>query len=213
VLDPFCGCGTTVDAAQKLGRRWIGIDVTYLAVDLIRKRLMHTYGDELAGTYEVHGIPTDVAGARALFAANPFDFERWAVSLVYGQPNEKQVGDKGIDGRIRFPADKEKNGTVLVSVKGGKTVNPGMVRDLVGTVDQSKAEMGLLITLSEPTKGMKEVADKSGAYVQPLTQAVYPKVQIVTIGELLGGKAPKLPTAILPYVKAKAYAGEQLNLL
>ena len=137
VLDPFCGCGTAVDAAQKLGRQWIGIDITYLSVDLIRKRLLHTYGEEIESAYEVHGIPTDTSGAQALFGENPFDFERWAVSLVDGQPNEKQVGDKGIDGRIRFHADKDNIGTVIVSVKGGAT-NPNDVQALVGAVGQHK---------------------------------------------------------------------------
>ena len=162
VLDPFCGCGTTVDAAQKLGRRWIGIDITYLAVDLIRKRLRHGFGPDIEASYQVHGIPTDMPGAEALFNENPFDFERWAVSLVDGQPNEKQVGDKGIDGRIRFYADKDKIGTALVSVKGGKQVGPTMMRDLVGTLDQHKGDMGLLILLHKPTRGMTEVADHSG---------------------------------------------------
>ncbi len=102
VLDPFCGCGTAVDAAQRLGRRWIGIDITFIAVDLIEKRLHHVYGAGIAKTYEVFGIPRDMGGARSLFRYSPFDFERWAVSLVNAQPNEKQVGDKGIDGVARF---------------------------------------------------------------------------------------------------------------
>jgi hypothetical protein len=209
VLDPFCGCGTTVDAAQKLGRRWIGIDVTYLSVDLIRKRLRHTYGDGIESTFEVHGIPTDTAGAQALMDENPFDFERWAVSLVDGQPNEKQVGDKGIDGRIRFHADKDKIGTVIVSVKGGKQIAPTMMRDLVGTLDQHKGEMGLLILLAKPTKGMTEIADHSGTYEVPMTGTSYPRVQIVTVGELLAGKRPKLPTAILPYIQAVPKPGSE----
>lgn len=203
VLDPFCGCGTAVDAAQKLRRRWIGIDITYLAVDLIRKRLLHSYSDtDIESTYQVHGIPTDMPGARALFDENPFDFERWAVSLVNGQPNEKQVGDKGIDGRIRFHADKDKIGTVVVSVKGGKQVAPTMMRDLVGTVQNHKADMGLLILLSNPTRGMTEIADHSGTYTVPMTGATFPRIQIVTVADLLAGKQPRLPMAILPYIQA-----------
>ncbi len=209
VLDPFCGCGTTVDAAQKLHRRWIGIDITYLAVDLIRKRLRHSYGREIETTYEVHGIPTDVEGAEALFTENPFDFERWAVSLVDGQPNEKQVGDKGIDGRIRFYADKDRIGTALVSVKGGKQVAPTMMRDLVGTLDQHKGDMGLLILLHQPTRGMTEVADHSGTFTVPLTGTTYSRVQIVTIADLLSGKRPKMPTAILPYIQAQPKPGSE----
>ncbi len=209
VLDPFCGCGTTIDAAQKLGRQWVGIDITYLAVDLISKRLRHTYGDSIAGTYKVHGIPHDLDGARALFNANPFDFERWAVSLIDGQPNQKQVGDKGIDGVVRFPVSQTETGRAIVSVKGGRQVNPAMVQELVGAVHQHKGDMGVFICMTPPTKGMAEVANHSGSYEHPLTGARYPRVQIVTITELLEGRRPKMPTAILPYVKAKARNPQQ----
>jgi hypothetical protein len=120
-----------------------GIDVTYLAIDLIRNRLRGLYGDAIEATYVVDGIPADEDSARALFAASPFDFERWAVSLVDGTPNEKQVGDKGIDGVVRFPLDGRGGvGRALVSVKGGKTLNPGMVRDLIGTVRVSACRNG-----------------------------------------------------------------------
>lgn len=212
VLDPFCGCGTAVDAAEKLHRRWIGIDVTYLAIDLIRKRMRHTYGDEIEGTYTVHGVPADREGSAALFAENPFDFERWAVSLIDAQPNEKQVGDRGIDGRVRFHADEGRIGQALVSVKGGSALNPGMVRDLVGTVQRESAEMGILITLGEPTRGMKDEADKAGNYDAELTGQTFPKIQIVTVTDLMAGKAPKMPTAILPYLKAKPRDPDQLTL-
>lgn len=212
VLDPFCGCGTTIDAAQKLGRAWVGIDVTYLAIDLIQKRLRNTYGDEILQRYRVDGIPFDLDSAQALFEANPFDFERWAVSLVSGQPNEKQVGDRGVDGVIRFPLDNKSMGRALVSVKGGRQLNPSMVRDLIGTVDGQRAEMGLLITMGSITRGMIEALNRSGSYIWPVNQRRYPKVQAVTVEGLLAGHKPDLPTAILPYVKARAYAGEQLSL-
>lgn len=212
VLDPFAGCGTTIDAAQHLGRHWTGIDITYLAIDLIRKRLRHTYGEEIENSYTVHGVPADMGGAAALFDENPFDFERWAVSLIDALPNEKQVGDKGIDGRIRFHADKDHIGQAIVSVKGGKTVNPSMVRDLVGTVQREKAELGILITMKAPGRGMIEEAEKSGTYQSPLTGQVYPKVQIITISALLSGERPKAPTAILPYMKATPHMPNQLTL-
>ena len=129
--------------AQKLGRQWIGIDVTYIAVDLIEKRLRHTYGESITGSYEVLGIPRDRASALALFSRSPFDFERWAVSLLNGQPNQKQVGDKGIDGVARFPLDARGSiGRILISVKGGRQLNPAMVRDIGGTVTTQKAEPG-----------------------------------------------------------------------
>lgn len=205
VLDPFCGCGTTVDSAIKLDRRWLGIDVTYIAVGLIQARLKDTYGDGIAQTYRVEGIPRDLPGAQALFNASPFDFERWAVTLADGTPNEKQVGDRGIDGVIRFLNDKSGKavgGRVLVSVKGGKSINPAMVRDLVGTVESQKAEMGVLITMVPPTPGMLEAANHSGTYVWLVNGAKFPKVQIITVPELLNFQRPKMPPPLTPYISA-----------
>lgn len=203
VLDPFCGCGTTVDAAQKMGRRWIGIDVTTLAVDLIDARLRHTYGESIRETYEVLGIPRDLEGARALFKRSPFEFERWCVMQLDGQPNEKQVGDKGIDGVIRFAVDAGgKSDRVLVSVKGGAT-NPGHVRDLLGTVQSQRAAMGVFVCMSEPTKGMIDAANHSGTYNHPANGQPFPKVQLLSVPELLAGKRPKMPQALLPYFQAQ----------
>ncbi len=204
VLDPFCGCGTTIDAAQRLERRWVGIDVTYIAIDLIKKRLAHTYGADIASTYGVGGIPRDVGSAQALFQRSPFDFERWAVSLVNGQPNEKQVGDRGIDGVVGFNVDTRGNiGRALVSVKGGKQIGPQFVRDLLGTVQTQAAEMGLLITMNEPTRGMIDAADHAGTYLWPVNAAVFPKIQILTVQQLLDGQRPKMPPALLPYIAAR----------
>lgn len=204
VLDPFCGCGTTIAAAEKLGRRWIGIDITYLAVDLIEKRLLHTFGESIKGSYTVHGIPRDLLGAQALFAEAPLDFERWAVSLVNGTPNEKQVGDKGMDGVIRFFTDaKGGTGRALVSVKGGKMVNPGFVRDLLGTVQTQKAEMGVLVTITKATPGMKDAADHAGTYTWPFNGQEFSKIQLLTVEELLAGKRPQMPPTLTPYIAAK----------
>lgn len=218
VLDPFCGCGTTVDAAIKLDRKWIGIDITYIAVGLIQARLKDTYGDEIAKTYRVEGIPRDLPGAQALFNQSPFDFERWAVTLADGTPNEKQVGDRGIDGVIRFLNDakgKAQGGRVLVSVKGGKSINPAMVRDLVGTVESQKAEMGVLITMVPPTPGIIEAANHSGSYTWPVNGQSFPRVQIITVPELLNFKRPKMPPPLTPYISAtrrKAHPDEQGSL-
>lgn len=217
VLDPFCGCGTTVDAAQKLGRNWIGIDVTYLSVDLIKKRLTHTYGDSIKGTYEVLGIPKDKASALALFSRDPFEFERWAVALLNAQPNQKQVGDKGIDGVARFPLgnpDPKANvGQILVSVKGGGSMGPQFVRDLLGTVETQKAQMGVLITNATPTKGMIDAANHGGTYTHPSSGDVYPRIQIATVGDLLLGKRPALPQTYNPYITAsrRGAAVDQLS--
>jgi DNA modification methylase len=204
VLDPFCGCGTTVAVAQRLKRRWIGIDITYLAIDLIEKRLLHSYGSEVEGKYEVSGIPRDALGAQALFRKAPLDFERWAVSLVNGTPNEKQVGDKGMDGVIRFFTDAQGGtGRALVSVKGGKMVGPDFIRDLLGTVHTQSAEMGLLITSTKPTRGMKDAADHASSYVWPVNGQAYPKIQIITVTELLEGKRPQMPPTLTPYIRAQ----------
>ncbi|CAN5470197.1 site-specific DNA-methyltransferase [soil metagenome] len=211
VLDPFCGCGTAVDAAQRLGRQWIGIDVTFLAIDLIDTRMRDTYPN-IAGTYEIVGIPKDLEGANALFARNPFDFERWAVSLVDGTPNEKQVGDKGSDGVIRFPIDGKQIGKVVVSVKGGKQLNPAMVRDLAGTLEAQRCELGLLIVMDEITRGMIDAAAHSGTWTNPITNKLYRKVQIVSIRDLLAGKTPDLPSAFLPYLQAQRFAPDHPTL-
>jgi len=202
VMDPFCGCGTALDAAQRLGRRWIGIDISFLSVDVLDTRIRNTFGEQ--AVYEVDGVPRDVSGANDLFARNPLDFERWAVSLANGEPNDKQVGDEGIDGRIRFPSsEKNRTCTSIVSVKGGDTVNPSMVRDLVGTVASEHAEMGLLITRMDPTPGMKKAATKAGTYTWPVANAKFPKVQILTVAEFLDGNKPQMPTPLTPYMKAE----------
>jgi SAM-dependent methyltransferase len=175
VLDPFCGCGTAVDAAQRLGRQWIGIDITFIAVDLIEKRLRHAYGDSVTKTYKVDGIPSDLASAQSLFDRSPFDFERWAVSLINAQPNVKQVGDKGVDGVARFYLDKKTVGRVLVSVKGGKNIGPMFVRDLSGTVETQKAQTGVLITMAEPTQGVLDAVNHGGTYTWPVNGADVPE--------------------------------------
>ncbi len=202
VLDPFCGCGTTIDAAQRLGRRWIGIDITFIAVDLIEKRLRHTFGDSVASTYEVHGIPRDMGGAHALFGRSPFDFERWAVSRINAQPNEKQRGDKGVDGVARFYLDKNTVGRVLVSVKGGQMVGPQFVRDLIGTIETQKAQMGVLNTMTEPTRGVLDAVNHGGTYKWPVNNKTYPRVQVITIRELLRGDRPDMPQSLMPYIQA-----------
>jgi len=217
VLDPFCGCGTTIDAAQRLDRRWIGIDITYIAVDLIQKRLEHTYGPEVRSTYDVTGIPRDLASARSLFERSAFEFERWAVSLVQGTPNQKQVGDRGIDGVVRFHTDaKGQTGRVLVSVKGGKSLAPTFARDLIGTVQNEKAEMGTLLTLAAPTRGIHDAVAHAGSYRWPVTGASFPRAQVLTVADLLTGHKMQAPPALLlPYIPAGRHkvSFDQLSLM
>ncbi len=198
VLDPFCGCGTTIIEAQKMNLRWIGIDVTWLAIDLVEKRLRESYGQKAKNIYEVKGQPFDVASARALAQKSKKEFEIWAISLVNAAPREH---DGGVDGILSIVEKKNVNSKVIVQVKGGKNLNPGMVRDLIGTVEKEKAVMGLLITLEEPTSGMKELATHSGNYNSWIWGRSYPRIQIRTIGELLENHAFELPYGDNPMKK------------
>jgi site-specific DNA-methyltransferase (adenine-specific) len=190
ILDPFCGCGTTIHAAQKLRRHWIGIDITHLAISLIEKRL----NDAFPGiTYQVHGTPKDVDGAKALADDNKYQFQWWAVSLVNAVPygGKKKGADTGIDGHIYFKPDGKTTELAIVSVKGGEHVSVPMIRDLGHVVDREKAKIGLFITLAEPTKPMQTEALKAGFYETPYGK--FPKLQILTIRELFEGKQPQLP--------------------
>jgi len=189
VLDPFCGCGTTIAAAQKLGRRWIGIDITHLAITLMKQRLADHFGE--SAEYQVIGEPTSAPDAEALAEQDRHQFEIWALGLVHARPFEAKKGaDRGIDGRIRF--NQSATGydwtEALISVKSG-TVHAHDVRDLRGVVEREKAALGVLITLQEPTKPMRDEATNAGFYVLPYDESKrYPRIQIVTIKELLEGK-------------------------
>jgi len=199
VFDPFCGCGTTIAAAQKLNRKWIGIDVTWLAIDLIEKRLVNAFGKAVKSTYEVKGNPPDEASAEALSRKNKKEFEVWAISLVGAQSRER---DSGVDGIFGFTEKDRKLHKVLVQVKGGDMLNPGMVRDLIGTVKKEGAAIGLLITLKKPSAGMLADAVHSEPYYSELWDKKYPSIQIRTVGELLAGKGFDLPPTENPMKKA-----------
>ncbi len=191
VLDPFCGCGTTIHAAQKLERNWIGIDITHLAISLIEKRLK----DAFPGIkYEVHGTPNDVDGARALAKQDKYQFQWWAVSLVNAIPygGKKKGADSGIDGYIYFKPDGKTTEKAVVSVKGGDNVNVAMIRDLAHVVDREKAKIGVFITLAEPTAPMRTEAIKAG-FFKPLYGQECAKIQILTIRELFEGRQPNIP--------------------
>ena len=190
VLDPFCGCGTTVHAAEKLGRQWIGIDVTHIAVQLIRRRLLDAFPD---CSFEIHGVPKDLEGARALAKQDKHEFEKWAVSLLPDAElwRERKKGrDGGVDGVIFFGKPKDK---AIISVEGGKHINPSMIRGLIGTLGTQRADLGVFLTLTPPTKQMISAAAAAGQYQfdgergQPV-----PKVQIVTIADCLQGLSSPL---------------------
>ena len=202
VLDPFCGCGTAVDAAQKLGRQWIGIDVTHIAIGMIEDRMRSGYpGIE----FETHGVPRDLDSAIRLANDDKHQFQQWACWQVGGYPREKKGGDKGVDGWFNYLGAKDSAGggkieTGVISVKGGENLNPGMVRDLGRVMERDHHRFGLFITAAMPTKGVRdEIAS------HPLIETEFgrfPAMQVVTIAELIHGPKPKLPPLISPVKKA-----------
>ncbi|MFH0768872.1 MAG: DNA methyltransferase [Chloroflexota bacterium] len=210
VLDPFCGCGTTIDAAQKLNRHWLGIDVTWLAIGLVEKRLRATYGSKVDGKFEVHGKPYDVASAQALANKSKKEFEIWAVTSVGAAPREH---DGGVDGIMGFVEKNKKIQTIIVQVKGGDALNPGMVRDLIGTVKKEGAAIGLLVTLKEPTAGMNTLAVHSESYKSELWDKEFPSIQIRTVEELFAGKAFDLPPtkSLLKNAQLAKEQGQQIS--
>ncbi|OGE83508.1 MAG: hypothetical protein A3B10_03590 [Candidatus Doudnabacteria bacterium RIFCSPLOWO2_01_FULL_44_21] len=209
VLDPFCGCGTTVSVAERLNRQWVGIDITMLAINLIRHRL--------AGQFEgkslpiiVDGRPKDVSGAKALFEKDPFEFEYWALDLVSAVPGQSKTkenmrgADKGIDGVINFIKDIKSGeqiyGRVLVQVKGGM-VHRNDIATLKGDIEREKADGGLLVTLEPSTRPMIQEAVEAGTFTPSFTKVEYPKIQIISVQELIAGKKPALPAWSEPYFK------------
>ena len=217
VLDPFCGCGTAVTAAQKLNRRWIGIDITHLAVALMKNRLKT--GNYLVSgkDYEVVGEPVDVGSARALAEQDRFQFQFWAMSLLEALPrgDEKKGADRGIDGVVHFvDGPKREMKKAIVQVKSGKVSSPH-IRDLKGTMEREKAALGLFITLEKPTREMGKEAVSAGFYHSELWQRDYPKIQIRTVGELLDGKSFEMPNpspTYKPAPRVKAKKGRQGKL-
>jgi len=202
VLDPFCGCGTAIHAAQKLGRRWIGIDITYLAISLIERRM----ADAFPGlTVEVEGAPKDLASARDLAHRDKWQFQWWALTRLDAQPvaGKKKGADKGIDGVIPFFAGpKQDYKRAIVSVKGGEHVGVAMVRDLKGVLEREKEPIGVLLTLAPPTKEMVTEAAASGFYESDFWGRKFARVQILTVEEMLGGKRPDVPWGKAPFAKA-----------
>lgn len=228
ILDPFCGCGTTIAVAERLKRNWVGIDITSLAINLVKHRLrnQHDIGQK---QIFVDGLPTDLAGAKELFKKDPFEFEYWALDLVNAMPaqsktkDKMQGADKGIDGVIVFHKDlangngsgngKWEYGKAIVQVKGG-AVQRNQIATLKGDVDREKAEAGIFITLEKPTGPMASEAVDGGSFKTKLTgQKEFPKIQILTIDELLRGKLPDLPQGLVKnyYKEAKPAETEKEN--
>lgn len=204
VLDPFCGCGTAVDAAHKLGRNWIGIDVTHIAIGMIEDRMRSGYPGI---QFETIGVPKDLASAERLAAEDPHQFQQWVCWQVGGFPRDKKGGDKGVDGWFNYSDVDGKVKTGVISVKAGNNVNPSMVRDLGQVMRRDGHEFGLFIMKSSPTKGMREEAASHqlvemswGTDSQNYKR--YPALQIFTLADLFEGKRPDLPMLISPVKKA-----------
>ena len=192
-MDPFCGCGTTIAVAERLKRRWIGIDITQLAIVLMKRRLTDTFGEEVTRTYEIIGEPVSITDAQALAESDPYHFQWWALDLVGARPSEQKKGaDKGIDGRLYFHDENGggKTKQVILSVKAGRTSVPH-IRDLRGVLEREDAEIGVLITMQEPTKPMRTEAAGAGYYESPW--GTHPRLQILTVEELLEGRTIDMP--------------------
>ena len=225
VLDPFCGCGTTITAAQSLGRSWIGIDITHLAITLMRQRLKDAFGIEPVTrivkaepaaavapqavretaegeygapterhTFNIVGEPVSVPDAQDLAATDPYQFQWWALGLVGARPAEGKKGaDKGIDGKIVFQGDSAgKFETVILSVKAGH-LTANHVRDLRGVVEREKAAIGVLISMEDATGPMQTEAVTAGFFESATWGRRYPKIQLLTVADLLAGKKIDMP--------------------
>jgi len=205
VLDPFCGCGTTIHAAEKLNRQWIGIDVTHLAIGLIRDRLRDAFPQ---ADFDIHGVPRDLAAARELASADKHEFQLWTLSLINAQPFKggRKGADGGVDGYIWFQPDGRNHEKAVVSVKGGENVDVKMIRDLIATVDREKAKVGVFVTLTEPTRPMRTEAAAAGFYDSP-NHGRFPKIQILTIADLFAHQKPHLPWIAPSSKRAKREQG------
>jgi hypothetical protein len=220
VLDPFCGCGTTIDAAEKLGRKWIGIDITQLATSLIKNRLRDTYGDKIE--IVTVGEPVTPNEAAILAEQDKYQFQWWTLGLVGARPVEQKKGaDHGIDGKILFRDDPRaaKPEQIVIQVKGGKT-GVKDVRDLRGVLDREQAAIGVLISLQPPTKEMVAEAVSTGFYVHKTNAQQYPKLQLRTVKELMDGKGIERPSNVAAVdetfkkaPKAKAKGHQQAEML
>ena len=193
VFDPFCGCGTAIYAAHLNNRHWIGCDIAILSIRLVRDVLEKRYSLKDGVDYQTDGVPLSVEGARELFHSDPHQFQNWAVELAGGFCTHQKSGDKGVDGRIHFEVGTEYRNMVL-SVKGGKSIQPAHIRELRGVLEREDSIMGGFICLSNPTRGMIAEATNAGQY--EYEGRAYDRLQIRTIDQLLNGLGFDTPTQV-----------------
>ena len=207
ILDPFCGCGTAIIAAEKLHRHWVGIDITFLAINLVKGRLKDSFPTAI---YAVEGEPRDMEAARSL-AQNRYQFQWWALFKIDARPvgsteGNPRIGkkgaDEGVDGWLRFVDKAEGNyEKIVVQVKSGH-VGVKDIRELRDVVSKQKAAMGIFLTLEEPTSEMVKEVDATDPYVSPLWRHEFPKIQVLTIEQLLQGERPKTPPTVSLFQEA-----------
>lgn len=194
VLDPFCGCGTAIAAAEKLGRQWIGIDVTYLAIAVMQQRFHDHFPEPV--DYQVHGIPRDRTGAEKLFQDSPYQFQWWAVDQlgINARPfgDKKKGRDRGIDGEFFYSDERARPVRGIIQVKGGKTGSRD-IRDLRGTMEREKVELAVFVCLQEPTRDMKADAAAAGFVESAFTGRKHQRIQMLTIDQLFDGHRPDVP--------------------
>lgn len=190
VLDPFCGCGTAIHAAEKLDRKWLGIDITHLSIHLVERRMKKAFPSI---QFNIHGEPEDLDSARDLAIRDKYEFQFWACSMVGAQPYRggKKGADFGTDGIIYFQDDKSTAKKIIVSVKGGDHVTRTMIADLKNTVEREGAQLGFFVTLVDPTEPMRVEAVSAGFYESQMGK--FQKIQIITIADLMNGKKPHYP--------------------
>jgi site-specific DNA-methyltransferase (adenine-specific) len=213
VLDPFCGCGTTIHAAEKLNRKWIGIDITHLAIGLIRRRLIDAFPQ---CEFEVQGVPKDAGGARELAAQDKHQFQLWALSMIEAQPFKggRKGADGGVDGYLYFKPDGKVTEKAVVIVKGGDHVDVKMIRDLIATVDREREKLGVFLTLAKPTKPMIAEAAAAGFYESPM-HGKFSKIQILTIDDIFENHRPEMPfrdSSVFKQAKREEGKTKQLGL-
>ena len=214
VLDPFCGCGTTVATAEKMKRTWIGIDIARVATDVIRERLREDHGPEIDKTYEFIPKPVTAQDARKL-QETPYLFQWWSLEQVGAQPAPRRKGpDKGIDGRIYFRehsgADAIEAKQVVISVKAGAT-GPAHVREVRGVIERENAAIGVLISLKKPTKAMLSEAAAAGRYYSTTWDQSYPRLQVITVEDLMSSHPIDYPAQLPSKMAAKTTDAEQLR--
>ena len=193
VLDPFCGCGTTIAAARKLDRQWVGVDIDAFAIDLIRERLEDA-------SIPAYGMPYDLSGAHKLATERPFAFETWAVRRLIGfVPNTRQVADGGVDGRGTVWEQPEDDVTklALAQVKGG-AFNLGKLRDFGHVIDRDRAALGCYVTL-EPVETPAARAESAGMGTVRISGISFPRMQRWSIADYFEQRPPMLPLMANPY--------------